>query len=58
VAVVRLLLENSATIDSKSNYAWTPLLYAAGMGHEAVVKLLLNKGAAVDSKDNTSETLL
>jgi ankyrin repeat protein len=45
-------------MDSKSNYARTPLLYATGIGHEAIVRLLLDKGAAVDSKDDASETPL
>ena len=52
-AVVRLLLEKGANVDSKdSKYGRTPLLWAAKNGHEAVVKLLLEKGANVDSKDS------
>jgi ankyrin repeat protein len=45
-AAVRLLLENSAELESKDNkYGQTPLSLAARMGHGAVVKLLLEKGA-------------
>ena len=29
----------------------TPLLWAAGKGHEAIVKLLLDKGADFESED-------
>jgi ankyrin repeat protein len=48
--VVKLLLEKGSNLDSKSNYGWTPLSYAAEKGHEAV-KLLLEKDAALESKD-------
>ena len=40
-AVVKLLLEKGAQLESKDNYGQTSLSYAAGNGHEAVVKLLL-----------------
>jgi hypothetical protein len=51
-AAVRLLLENSAELESKDNkYGQTPLSLAARMGHGAVVKLLLEKGAELESKD-------
>ena len=44
-AVVKLLLEEGAELETKSNNGWTPLFYAAENGHKAVVKLLLEKGA-------------
>jgi hypothetical protein len=50
-AVVKLLLENGAEVDSKNKDDWTPLLWATESGHKAVVKLLLEKGANIDSKD-------
>ena len=44
-AVVKLLLEKGAELETKDNDGWTPLSWAAEKGHEAVVKLLLEKGA-------------
>jgi ankyrin repeat protein len=50
-AVVELLLEKGADVESKSRYgSQTPLLLAVGNGHKAVVKLLLEKGANVECK--------
>ena len=57
-AVVKLLLERGADIDSKDEWGRTPLHWAAESGHEAVVKLLLERGAAVDSKDRWGRTPL
>ena len=37
-AVVKLLVEKGADVESKSRYGRTPLWWAAGNGHEAVVK--------------------
>ena len=51
-AVVKLLLEKGAGVESKDRYyGQTPLWRAAENGHEAVVELLLEKGADVESKD-------
>ena len=44
-AVVKLLLEQGAEVESKDEDGRTPLWRAARNGHEAVVKLLLEKGA-------------
>ena len=52
-AVVKLLLEKGADVESKDKYGRTPLWRAAAHGHEAVVKLLLEKGADVESKDGS-----
>ena len=49
-AVVKLLLEKGADVESKDRYGQTPLSWAAEKGHEAVVKLLLEKGADVESR--------
>jgi ankyrin repeat protein len=57
-AVVRLLLENGAELDSKSQSGQTPLSWAAKKGHEAVVRLLLEKGAELDSKSESGQTPL
>ena len=58
-AVVKLLLEKGADVESKDRYyGQTPLSWAAEKGHEAVVKLLLEKGADVESKDEYGRTPL
>ena len=44
-AVVKLLLEKGAELETKDKYYSTPLLWAASNSHKAVVKLLLEKGA-------------
>ena len=51
-AVVKLLLEKGADMESKDKDGRTSLSWAAQNGNEAVVKLLLEKGADLESKDN------
>jgi ankyrin repeat protein len=53
-AVVKLLLEKGAQLETKDEDGHTPLLYATENGHEAVVKLLLEKGAELETKDEDS----
>jgi hypothetical protein len=50
-AVVKLLLEKGAELETKDMHGWTPLSQATRNGHEAVVKLLLEKGAELETKD-------
>jgi ankyrin repeat protein len=50
VAVVKLLLEMGAEIESKDRYDRTSLSLAAKNGHDSVVTLLLEKGAKLESK--------
>jgi hypothetical protein len=58
-AVVKLLLENGAQLESKGGYySQMPLSWAAENGHEAVVKLLLEKGAQLESKSDYGQTPL
>jgi len=57
-AVVKLLLEKGAKIETKSKYGLTPLSWAAESGHELVVKLLLDKGAELETKDKYGLTPL
>ncbi len=52
---VKLLLKNGAKVDG-SKTLWnyvnaTPLMVAAGAGHEAVVKTLIEAGAKIQKKD-------
>jgi ankyrin repeat protein len=44
-AIVKLLLEKGAELESKNKYSRTPLWLATAKRHESVVKLLLEKGA-------------
>ena len=58
LSVVRLLIKNSADVESKDNIGQTPLSWAAREGHRAVVKLLSENGANVESKDSFGQTPL
>jgi ankyrin repeat protein len=57
-AVVRLLLQKDADLDSKDLQSRTPLSYAAANGCEAMVEVLLESGAEVESMDKCGETPL
>ncbi|KAK4078540.1 uncharacterized protein Triagg1_2871 [Trichoderma aggressivum f. europaeum] len=57
-AIVQLLLDKGANIDSKDSYGRTPLSYAAMKGHKAILRLLLDKGTNIDSRDNYGRTPL
>jgi hypothetical protein len=54
-AIVQLLLEKGAELESKDSGGRTPLSWAARKGHEAVVRLLLKK---LESKDKRGWTSL
>ena len=58
VDVAKLLLENSANMDSTDADGRTPLHEAAWMNSVGVAKLLLENSANVDSTDNYGETAL
>lgn len=58
VAVVRLLLEKGADIESKDLGGRTPLHGAAFTGQLAVVKLLLEKGADIETRHQCDQTPL
>jgi ankyrin repeat protein len=57
-AVVKLLLETDAEVNSEANDGQTPLSWAAENGHKNVAKLLLEKLANIDSKDHWGQTPL
>jgi hypothetical protein len=57
-AVVKLLLESGAELETADGFGQTPLSWAAENGHEAVVKLLLESGAELETKDGLGRTPL
>ncbi|KAJ6078697.1 hypothetical protein N7467_008450 [Penicillium canescens] len=57
-AVVKLLLEKNANIETKNMFDYTPLSYAASNGHEAVVRLLLENNANIETKSRWENTPL
>ena len=57
-AVVRLLIEKGAELESKDREGRTPLSWAAVNGHEDVVRLLLERGAEFELKDSKGRTPL
>ncbi|KAF1757808.1 hypothetical protein GCK72_014265 [Caenorhabditis remanei] len=48
----KLLRINPNTMVSKNQTGWTPLLYAAYLGHNSVAAFLLDNGAQVDDSTN------
>jgi ankyrin repeat protein len=53
-AVVKLLLDKHADVESKDESGWTPLSWATKKGHVAVVKLLFDENFVdVESKDKS-----
>jgi ankyrin repeat protein len=58
-AVVKLLLDKGAELETEDGRGRMPLSYAAESGHEAVAKLLLDTGKVdVDAKDEDGSTPL
>ena len=51
-AIIKLLVEKGANLESKSNISYTSLSLAAHNGHKAIVELLVEKKANLESKDN------
>ncbi|PQE08748.1 Ankyrin repeat protein [Rutstroemia sp. NJR-2017a BVV2] len=57
-AVVKLLLERGAHLETMDKSNRTPLSLAARNGYEAVVKLLLERGAHLETMDEWNQTPL
>eukprot|EP00611_Tribonema_gayanum_P010743 TRINITY_DN2082_c0_g1_i2.p1 TRINITY_DN2082_c0_g1~~TRINITY_DN2082_c0_g1_i2.p1 ORF type:complete len:185 (+),score=42.06 TRINITY_DN2082_c0_g1_i2:142-696(+) len=55
--IVTLLLEG-ANMEGRSSGGYTPLVFAARLGHAEVVKLLLDRGAYVDAATDVGDTAL
>ncbi|KAF1970588.1 ankyrin, partial [Bimuria novae-zelandiae CBS 107.79] len=55
-AVVELLLNKGADLETKDKNGQTPFLRAAEGGHKAVVELLLDKGADLETKGKNGRT--
>jgi ankyrin repeat protein/L-ascorbate metabolism protein UlaG (beta-lactamase superfamily) len=54
--IVRLLLDNGASLDARNASRQTPLLYAAYAGFPRVVELLVSRGAVVQYKDTNGRS--
>jgi hypothetical protein len=57
-AIVRLLLDQGANIESRDEEGATPLMVAAEHGQSGVVRALLEKGADVEARDKYGFTAL
>ena len=56
--VVKLLIDNGADLNHKSNHGDTALMYAARDGHTDVVKFLIDNGVDLNHKNNGGVTAL
>jgi ankyrin repeat protein len=56
--IVQSLIKAGVNIETKDNYRWTPLIWAASFGRSQAVKLLLENGAKTNSRCSTGETAL
>jgi hypothetical protein len=58
IEIVRLLLQNGAEVNAKSNYGYTPLHCAASHGHIDILHLLVENGADLEAQGNYGERAL
>ncbi|BFZ23455.1 hypothetical protein BsWGS_26494 [Bradybaena similaris] len=56
--VVRVLLENGASVNAKTRNGTRPLMLAARYGQEAILQTLLQHGADCSNQDNNGNTAL
>jgi len=54
--VVECLITSGASVDTRDGFSDTPLMTAAGCGHEELVRLLLRLGADVSARNEEGET--
>ena len=52
IEIARLLLQNGAEVNAKSNYGRTPLHCSAYRGHVDILHLLVENGADLEEQDN------
>ncbi|KAM0550171.1 hypothetical protein ACHAPJ_009019 [Fusarium lateritium] len=57
-AIVQMLLDSGAVLESEDNHGLTPLLHAAKTGDEATVQLLISNGANIEQADKLGMTPL
>ncbi|SPN99608.1 uncharacterized protein DNG_02460 [Cephalotrichum gorgonifer] len=57
-ALAGILLRNSADVDSRCDFGYSPLVYAVKRGHFSMAKLLLESGANVNWRDRRGNTPL
>jgi hypothetical protein len=51
IEITRLLLQNGAEVNARSNYGYTPLHWAAENGHVDILHLLVENGANLEAQD-------
>lgn len=57
-AIVKILIDNGADLNSCDFYGWTPLMKAVYGGHVETVQALVEKKAKVNIKNNGGITAL
>jgi len=58
IEIVKVLIQKGVDINTKDDYGYTSLGYAALKGHAEVVDLLLDNGADINAKNNWGGTAL
>ena len=56
--IVKVLMDNGVDVNTKDDYGFTPISYAALKGHDGIVDLLIENGAIVDVRNNWGGTAL
>uniref|UniRef100_A0AAF5DH74 SAM domain-containing protein n=2 Tax=Strongyloides stercoralis TaxID=6248 RepID=A0AAF5DH74_STRER len=53
-----MLLKNKANSNATNGTKWTPLMYAAYLGHTSICELLIKKGAGLNNQNQKGQTAL